>query len=82
MKKRSYRAQKVNEVRWEEVADRVKGKWFKHNPPNRRTMSLIHRPMFYVRAFFETRRDEYYERPLVVSRDDDWAGRVPVLPGV
>ncbi|MGH8554840.1 MAG: hypothetical protein ACREUD_04635 [Gammaproteobacteria bacterium] len=24
MKKRSYRAQKVNEVRWEEVADRVK----------------------------------------------------------
>ena len=26
MKKRSYRAQKVNEVRWEEVADRVKGK--------------------------------------------------------
>jgi transposase len=26
MKKRSYRAQKVNEVRWEEVTDRVKGK--------------------------------------------------------
>jgi hypothetical protein len=26
MKKRSYRAQKVNEVRWEEMADRVKGK--------------------------------------------------------
>ena len=26
MKKRSYRAQKVNEVRWEEVADRVKDK--------------------------------------------------------
>ena len=26
MKKRSYRAQKVNEVRWEEVADRVKEK--------------------------------------------------------
>jgi hypothetical protein len=24
MKKRSYRAQKVNEVRWEELADRVK----------------------------------------------------------
>ena len=24
MKKRSYRAQKVNEVRWEEMADRVK----------------------------------------------------------
>ena len=26
MKKRSYRAQKVNEVRWEEVANRVKDK--------------------------------------------------------
>ena len=26
MKKRSYRAQKANEVRWEEVADRVKDK--------------------------------------------------------
>ncbi len=26
MKKRSYRAQKVNEVRWEEVAVRVKDK--------------------------------------------------------
>ena len=26
MKKRSYRAQKVNEVRWEEMADRVKDK--------------------------------------------------------
>jgi malonyl CoA-acyl carrier protein transacylase len=26
MKKRSYRAQKVNEVRWEEVAERVKDK--------------------------------------------------------
>ena len=26
MKKRSYRAQKVNEVRWEEVADRFKEK--------------------------------------------------------
>ncbi|MFH0341677.1 MAG: hypothetical protein ACHBNF_05990 [Chromatiales bacterium] len=24
MKKRNYRAQKVNEIRWEEVADRVK----------------------------------------------------------
>ena len=26
MNKRSYRAQKVNEVRWEEMADRVKDK--------------------------------------------------------
>lgn len=26
MKKRSYRAQKINEVRWEEMADRVKDK--------------------------------------------------------
>jgi hypothetical protein len=26
MKKRSYRAQKVNEVRWEDMAERVKDK--------------------------------------------------------
>lgn len=35
---------------------------------------LIQRPMFYVSAFLETHRDEYYERLLAVSRDGDWTG--------
>ena len=35
---------------------------------------LIHRPMFYISAYFEERRAEYYERLLAVSRDDDWTG--------
>jgi Fic family protein len=35
---------------------------------------LITEPMFYVSAFFESHRDEYYERLLTVSRDDDWTG--------
>jgi Fic family protein len=35
---------------------------------------LIHRPMFYISAYFEARRDEYYGRLLAVSRDDDWTG--------
>lgn len=35
---------------------------------------LIQRPMFYVSAFFEARRDAYYERLLAVSRDGDWTG--------
>lgn len=35
---------------------------------------LIHRPMFYISAYFEARRDEYYERLLAVLRDDDWIG--------
>jgi Fic family protein len=30
--------------------------------------------MFYISAFFEARRDEYYERLLAVSRDSDWTG--------
>lgn len=37
-------------------------------------MGFIQRPMFYISAFFEARRDEYYERLVAVSRDDDWAG--------
>lgn len=37
-------------------------------------MELIHRPMFYISAYFEARRDAYYERLLAVSRDDDWTG--------
>lgn len=35
---------------------------------------LIHRPMFYISAWLEARRDEYYDRLLAVSRDDDWTG--------
>lgn len=35
---------------------------------------LIQRPMFYVSAFLEANRDEYYERLLAVSRDGDWVG--------
>jgi Fic family protein len=30
--------------------------------------------MFYISAFFESRRDEYYDRLLAVSRDNDWTG--------
>ena len=37
-------------------------------------IGLIHMPMFYISAFFERNRDEYYERLLAVSRDDDWNG--------
>lgn len=33
---------------------------------------LIKRPMFYISGWLEARRDEYYERLLAVSRDDDW----------
>ena len=35
---------------------------------------LIRAPMFYISAYFEARRDIYYERLLAVSRDDDWTG--------
>ena len=35
---------------------------------------LIERPMFYISAFFEANRDEYYERLLAISRDHDWSG--------
>ena len=37
-------------------------------------VGLIHRPMFYISAFFEARRDAYYESLLAVSRDGDWTG--------
>lgn len=33
---------------------------------------LIQSPMFYISAFFEANRDEYYERLLAVSADSDW----------
>lgn len=35
---------------------------------------LIHRPIFYLSARLEARREEYYRRLLAVSRDDDWTG--------
>ena len=34
--------------------------------------SLLRTPMFYISAFFEQNRDEYYERLLSVSRDGNW----------
>jgi len=35
---------------------------------------LIKTPMFYISAYLESHRDEYYERLLAVSRDNDWSG--------
>lgn len=35
---------------------------------------LIRRPMFYVSAYFEARRDAYYDGLLQVSREGDWTG--------
>jgi Fic family protein len=35
---------------------------------------LLASPTFYVSAYLEARRDEYYERLLAVSRDGDWTG--------
>ncbi len=35
---------------------------------------LIHAPMFYISAYFEHNRDQYYDRLLAVSRDGDWTG--------
>lgn len=35
---------------------------------------FIRQPMFYISAYFEARRDVYYERLLSVSRDHDWTG--------
>ena len=34
---------------------------------------LIQQPMFYISAYFEENRDEYYDRLLAVSRDGDWS---------
>jgi Fic family protein len=35
---------------------------------------LLSRPNFYLSGYLEQRRDEYYDRLLAVSRDDDWTG--------
>lgn len=37
-------------------------------------VGVIQRPMFYLSAFLESHRDEYYERLLAVSREGDWTG--------
>ena len=36
--------------------------------------SLIRAPRFYISAYFEARRDAYYDGLLALSRDDDWTG--------
>lgn len=35
---------------------------------------IINQPIFYISAYFEANRDEYYERLLSISRDGDWTG--------
>ncbi|MGE8135644.1 Fic family protein [Novosphingobium subterraneum] len=35
---------------------------------------LLSRPNFYLSEYLEANRDEYYDRMLAVSRDDDWSG--------
>lgn len=35
---------------------------------------FLTQPTFYLSAYLEARRDEYYERLLAVSRDGDWTG--------
>ncbi len=35
---------------------------------------VIRRPTFYISAYFERHRDEYYDRLLAVPRDGDWTG--------
>jgi Fic family protein len=35
---------------------------------------LLTSPDFYVSAYLEARREEYYDRLLAVSRDGDWTG--------
>lgn len=37
---------------------------------------LLSRPNFYLSDYLESHREEYYERLLAVSRDDDWSGWV------
>jgi len=35
---------------------------------------MLSSPMFYISAYLEQNRDEYYERLLAISRDGDWNG--------
>ncbi len=36
--------------------------------------NLLSNPHFYISEYLESHRDEYYDRLLAVSRDDDWTG--------
>ncbi|MBI5549894.1 MAG: Fic family protein [Desulfobacterales bacterium] len=36
------------------------------------SINALRSPMFYISAYLEARRDQYYERLLAVSRDGDW----------
>ncbi len=38
------------------------------------SLKILQSPMFYISAYLEARREEYYERLLAVSRDGDWTG--------
>jgi Fic family protein len=38
------------------------------------SIKALQSPMFYISAYFEARRDIYYERLLSISRDNDWTG--------
>ena len=38
------------------------------------TKDLLSSPSFYISEYLEGHRDEYYERLLAVSRNDDWSG--------
>lgn len=39
-----------------------------------KSKGLLTHPNFYLSEFLESHRDEYYDRLLAVSRDDDWTG--------
>ena len=36
--------------------------------------SLISRPSFYLSEYLEKNRDEYYDRLLIITKDNDWSG--------
>ena len=38
------------------------------------SVKLVQQPVFYISAYLESNRDDYYERLLAVSRDNDWSG--------
>ena len=38
------------------------------------TKELLSSPSFYISEYLESHRDEYYDRLLAVSRDNDWTG--------
>ena len=40
------------------------------------THGLLSRPNFYLSEYLEANREEYYDRLLAVSRNDDWTGWV------